>query len=178
MAVEVMQNIYSELTFGKQRSPFINHLLSTDFFFLQLAHCLSVIPEMSQEESCSFTFFRFLKRKQTLLMTAGIITWLDTESSKDTLGDLPDFGGHCNQHNIPDVPKGAFIPKDLKASAGKSMAKRIGTLPMYKHTHHHIRCLYTVLNEKLTEIKSNVHLLSELLSACLSASGMNAYLLT
>lgn len=111
-------------------------------------------------------------------MTAGIITRLDTESSKETLGDLPDFGGQCDQHNIPGVPKGAFIPKDLKASAGKSTAKSIGTSPMYAHTRHHMRCLHTVLTEKLTEIRSNVHLLSELLSSCLSASGMNAYLLT
>lgn len=44
-------------------------------------------------------------------MTAGIITRLDTESSKDTLGDLPDFGGQYDEHYIPDVPKGAFIPE-------------------------------------------------------------------
>lgn len=47
--------------------------------------------------------------EKSFLMFPGTITWPDTDSSKETLGDLPDLESQCHQHKIQDVPKSGFI---------------------------------------------------------------------
>lgn len=61
-------------------------------------------------------------------MIPATVPWLDTDSSTESQGDLPDFGGQCDQHKVQDVPKGVFI-QGLEATAVKDVAIRIEYLP-------------------------------------------------
>lgn len=42
-------------------------------------------------------------------MIPDIITGPDTDSSRETLGDLPDLRSQCEQHEVQYVSRGGFV---------------------------------------------------------------------
>lgn len=47
-------------------------------------------------------------------MIPDIITGPDTDSSRETLGDLPDLRSQCEQHEVQYVSRGGFVQQYMQ----------------------------------------------------------------